>query len=195
MKKEDKDYEDIRNLIEEVTGRKMQTPKDFDYLVLRIFDRTHTQLSVSTMKRLWGYVAKNDEKRGDMRLSTLNVLAQYVGYTDWESFVNRDQNNDDSLSSCMFLGRKYLYSNTLFVGDTIQLIWKPDRCVTIRYSGNYVFSVIESINSKLSVGDTFKCPLFVEQMPLTLTDLIHGSAAPCGYICGKKEGILFNLIK
>ena len=195
MKNEDKVYEDIRNLIEEFTGRKMLTPKDFDHLALRIFDRTHTQLSVSTLKRFWGYVAKNDEKRGNIRVSTLNILAQYVGYQDWSSFTNRDSIAENNDSSQMFIDNKVLYANTLFVGDTLCVLWKPNRRIVIRYSGNGIFTIIESENSKLSVGDTFKCPLFVENLPLVLTDLIHASAPPCGYICGKNGGIKFNEIK
>lgn len=195
MKNEGKDYEDIRNLIEEVTGRKMLTPKDFDHLALRIFDRTHIQLSVSTLKRFWGYVAKNDENRKNARISTLNALAQYVGYQDWNTFVNRKNDIKEDDSSNMFIGNKVLHSSSLFVGDMVCVLWKPNRRIVIRYSGNSIFTVIESENSKLSVGDTFKCPLFVENLPLVLTDLIHGSLSPCGYICGKNEGIKFNVIK
>lgn len=45
----------ILQSIEEQAGRKMQTPKDFQWLSDEIFRRLHQTLSPSTLKRLWGY--------------------------------------------------------------------------------------------------------------------------------------------
>lgn len=86
MKKDKPEYDDIRRMVEDMTGRKMQTPKDFDFLARMIFERTSVLLSVSTLKRFWGYVAKDDETRGEMRRDSLNTLAVYVGYADWDTF-------------------------------------------------------------------------------------------------------------
>lgn len=195
MKKDKPEYEDIRCMVEDVTGRKMKTPKDFDLLVLRIYDRTNILLSVSTLKRFWGYVAKNDETRGEMRKSSLNALAAYVGFSDWDSFCNRKDNNEAIDSSNFFYGHKQITTEQLQPGDTLIVMWKPDRMISLRYSGNDVWIVIESRSSKLSVGDTFKCHIFVEHQPLVLVDLVHEGLPPCGYICGKNGGISFHKSK
>ena len=193
MKKDKPEYEDIRHMVEDVTGHKMQTPKDFDLLSLRIYDRTNILLSVSTLKRFWGYVAKNDETRGEMRKSNLNALAAYVGFADWDAFCNRKVTDDAKESSNLFYGHKQTTADHFQPGETMVVMWKPDRCITIRYSGNDIWMVTECKNSKLSAGDTFKCHIFVENQPLVLVDLVHEGMPPCGCVCGKDGGIVFQI--
>lgn len=193
MKIDKPEYTDLRRMVEETTGRSMQTPKDFDLLVLRIYDRTNVLLSTSTLKRFWGYVAKQDETRGELRRSTLNTLSAYVGYTDWQAFCNRTGAQQGEDTSNLFYGHKQLTADKLQPGDMLTLMWNPDRLVKLRYSGNDVFMVTESQHSKLAVGDTFKCHAFVEHQPLTLVDLVHLGMPPCGYTCGKAGGIRFYL--
>ncbi|MBO4430305.1 MAG: leucine-rich repeat domain-containing protein [Bacteroidaceae bacterium] len=74
--------------IEQVVGRKMRTPKDFDFLSERIFETLHQNISATTLKRIWGYLAEPVVPR----LSTLNLLAQYVGADNWEAFSQQSQN-------------------------------------------------------------------------------------------------------
>lgn len=195
MKKDKPEYEAIRQMVEDVTGQKIQTPKDFDLLALRIHDRTNILLSVSTLKRFWGYVAKNDETRGEMRKSSLNALAIYVGFADWEAFCNRQKTDNANDGSNFFYGHKQTTTDHMQPGDTLIVMWKPNRMISLRYSGNDVWMVTESRNSKLSVGDTFKCHVFVEHQPLVLVDLVHDGLPPCGYICGKNGGITFQTPK
>jgi hypothetical protein len=70
--------------IEKKVGRSMRTPRDFDFLSMRIFYDTGMQISVSTLKRTWGYVGKNNAMA--RRETTLNILARFVGYMDWGTF-------------------------------------------------------------------------------------------------------------
>ena len=44
----------LREMIEEAVGRKMKTPKDFDFLADQIFDKLHETVSSTTLKRMWG---------------------------------------------------------------------------------------------------------------------------------------------
>lgn len=74
--------ERLKKAIEVKVGRKIQTPKDFDYLTAYIEDELHDPISVSTLKRLWGYI----QSFSSPRLSTLNALAKFVGYESWEAF-------------------------------------------------------------------------------------------------------------
>lgn len=69
--------------IEKTAGRKMQVRSDFDFLSRQIFDSMHQQISPTTLKRLWGYLA------GDVqpRKMTLDILARYAGYDDWDTFA------------------------------------------------------------------------------------------------------------
>ena len=74
------------------------------------------------------------------------------------------------------------------VGDVLCLMWKPGRKVTVRHDGNCRFTILESIASKLHVGDTFRCERFVEGMPLVLIDLEGLGHDTMNYACAKGEG-------
>ena len=50
--------ERLREEIESLVGRKMKTPKDFDFLAEQIFEKIHETVSPTTLKRIWGYLAK-----------------------------------------------------------------------------------------------------------------------------------------
>lgn len=80
----------LRNAIEEMAGREMRTPKDFDYLAECIFEKLHQSVSPTTLKRLWGYLTEVTTPR----VSTLNILAQYVGSDDWGSFCRLSSKAD-----------------------------------------------------------------------------------------------------
>ena len=41
--------------IEDMMGFQMATPRNFEMLSEKIFSQQHVTLSVSTLKRLWGY--------------------------------------------------------------------------------------------------------------------------------------------
>ena len=79
---EESDRKRICTAIEEKVGHKMRTPKDFELLSDAIVGQLHQRISTSTLKRLWGYVSNDFTPR----ISTLNVLAQFAGYDDWDSF-------------------------------------------------------------------------------------------------------------
>ena len=71
--------------VEEKVGRKMKTPRDFDFLAEQIFETMHKSISVSTLKRVWGYVPAN----GITRESTLDLLAQFAGFTSFSQFCQQ----------------------------------------------------------------------------------------------------------
>lgn len=75
----------LRELIETAVDRKMRTPKDFDFLSEQIFDKLHETVSPTTLKRLWGYL----QEQSVPRQSTLDVLAQFVDFKDWDAFCSQ----------------------------------------------------------------------------------------------------------
>lgn len=68
--------------IEAALNRRMQTPKDFEFLRKRIYARLHVLVSRTTLMRLWGYIGEDVQPR----LNTLNILSQFLGYHDWEEY-------------------------------------------------------------------------------------------------------------
>jgi hypothetical protein len=64
------------------------TNDDFEQLSEKIFEKTKVQLSVSTLKRIWGKVRyENFPTHG-----TLNALSGFLGYESWRDF--RQKNED-----------------------------------------------------------------------------------------------------
>lgn len=163
----------------------MRTPQDFEFLVKSIYEKTHQLLSVSTLKRLFGYIGP----AGVTRRSTLDVLCQYVGYVDWEAF-SRQESAAAMVESSPLLADS-LCSDELKVGEVVTVCWNPDRECTFRYQGDNRFVVESSRNSRLAPGDTFECHLFVQAEPLYLLRLSMRGGAPVNYVCGKDHGIHF----
>lgn len=182
-------YGALRGAVEKTVGRAMMTTSDFDLLTASLQESTKVNISAMTPKRFWGYLGEKNMKRP--RLSTLNALAKYVGYTDWMTYYKQSSAAGEVESD--FLKNNYLVTNSLAKGTLIQLMWHPDRVVTIRHEGYEVFTVVESVNSRLSAGDTFRCGLIVEGEPMYLSGLIHEGGEPSEYVCGRKDGVKFRI--
>ncbi len=58
------------------------TNKDFQELSERIFAHTRQQLSVTTLKRVWGRAERIANPSG----ATLDILADFAGYDSWRAF-------------------------------------------------------------------------------------------------------------
>ncbi len=88
LEEKQKEYEAaLRHVIEEAVDRKMKTPRDFDFLAEAIFEKLHQSLSASTLKRFWGYLPQYST----IRVSTLDLLAQFADYKDWDAFCQETQ--------------------------------------------------------------------------------------------------------
>lgn len=173
----------LKECVEQSVGRRMATPKDFDYLVARIYSLTNTHISATTMKRLWGY--QRDAQQFTPRVATLDLLARVAGYVDYGTLLHA---KDTDACNSDFINKKRIATTSLMVEDRLRLMWKPNRCVTIKYLGHSMFRVEESENSKLSVGDTFLCEHLISGEALYLYSLIHENGLPTDYVCGKLAG-------
>lgn len=177
----------LKNEIETALGREMRTPKDFDYLRECIYSRLQVLISRTTLMRIWGYL---DEKVIP-RDSTLGILAQFLGYRNWEEFQQNSSLSEVEGSNPV-LSRRLNVTNELALGDCLRLTWQPERVCDIRYLGELRFIVTASEKTRLKKGDTFECSLIVEGEPLYLDNLRQGNHPPIAYICGKKSGINFE---
>lgn len=183
VKKEDIDS--LCRAIEQAIDRRLQTPKDFDLLSERIFARTGEMVSRNTLRRIWGRL---DEERMPRR-STLSILARFIGYDDFETFMGKAvMGSHGEPSSMPFLGRRLSVLDGLTRGDHLRLTWHPDRVCDVEYNGSQHFRVIHAENTKLQEGDTFLCSIIMEGEQLYLDQLQHGNEPPKPYICGKMGG-------
>lgn len=173
--------------IEKALGQKIQTPKDFEYLRERIYSRLHVLVSATTLKRIWGYLEDDVQPRE----STLDILARFLCYSDFNDF-ERSLGRKKEQQSSPILSRKLNVIEELRKGDQLLLAWQPDRICRILYCGNLKFEVLYSEKTRLQVGDTFQCGLFIEGEPLFLDNLVQNGNKPVAYVCGKNSGIRFE---
>lgn len=180
----------LREGIEQAIGRKLQTPKDFDLLSGRIYARVGELLSRNTLRRIWGKIDENVEPR----LSTLSILARFIGYTDFYAFMDRSAIEMDGESSSPMMGRVLSVVDGLTSGDRLRLMWNPGRVCDVEYNGSQHFQVLYSENTRLQPGDTFLCSVIIDGQPLYLDQLQQGSSMPTAYVCGKKGGVHFEYL-
>ena len=173
--------------IEDALGRGMRTPKDFEYLSRRIFARLKVMVSVSTLKRIWGYVGGEVEPRR----ATLDILARFLGYSDFDDFVRRAGTVERESAEVM---SDRLSVESLHPGDRLLLTWLPDRECLVEYNGGSGFTVVESKGTRLQPDDTFRCSLFIDGEPLFIDDLTRPGHEPTAYVCGKRSGIRVELL-
>ena len=200
MEKQNRQYQQIetygqlRSDVETALNKKLCTPKDFEFLRERIYARLHVLISRTTLMRIWGYIEKDVQPR----VSTLNILSQFLGYKDWESFQENAMLPKEQQSSPV-MSRKLSVNSDLYIGEKLRLTWQPDRVCDVEYLGNLSFRVIASENTRIQPGNTFQCSLIVEGEPLYLDNLRKGddssSAEPIAYVCGKKTGVNYEFCR
>ncbi|MBR3452558.1 MAG: hypothetical protein IKH25_06790 [Muribaculaceae bacterium] len=179
----------IFKLIEKHCGRAVTRSADCEFIALDIESMTGEHIGVNTIKRLMGFI--NDER--EPRKSTLDIIARYLGCNTWEEMMGRE----DSLMSSTFVPgkRKEVMVRDLEVGKRIRISYRPNRVVTIEYQGNYHFTVIESINGKLEVGDMLTLTHIIYQYPLLVSEVIRDGHSLGAFTAGDPYGITYSFIK
>lgn len=181
--------EHLKVCVEKVLGKKLVTPKDYDFLSEHIFSRLHVMISATTIKRLWGYLKENTSPR----LATLDVLSKFVGYKDWNEFCS-SVSCEDTVQSDIIISRSLSVEQLKF-GDKVLVTWLPDRKCIFEFCGGNDFKVILAENSKIKIGATFKCSFYIEGEPLFIDNLIQDGMPPTSYVAGKINGIRFEKLE
>jgi len=187
MRNKMKGIKQLCKQVEQTANITVSTPNDFEWLSGIIFQQLRTSVSVSTLKRLWGYAGQE----ANPRRNTLDILAKFVGYKNYEAFESAFNDNNEPQSQ-MFLADA-ISAEDLDDGDRLQLTWLPDRRCVVTHLGNGRFRVDEAENSKLSVGDTFECHLFINHEPLFLDKVIRqNQQSPLYYVAGQRNGVIIR---
>lgn len=169
--------------IEDATKRKIRTPYDFEFLSGAIWLRLHEHVSPTTLKRLWGYIGGI----GRPRRTTLCIMAQFLGYTDWEDYVASLATRTE-VESASFNGDG-IHIGDLQQGDRVEVTWLPNRRCVFRYEGDAHFTVLEAANAKLHAGDTFNAACFLLNKPMYIDNLVRGNNPPTSYVAGSRNGL------
>ena len=176
--------------IETALNQRIQTPKDFEILRERIYARQHILISRTTLMRIWGYVDEGVKAR----TNTLNVLSQFLGYQDWDEYV-QNALLPKGQQSCPVMNRRLSVNSSLVRSDRLRIVWQPNRVCDVEFLGDLTFRVIASENTRLRTGDTFQCSIIIDGEPLYIDNLVQGDRQPIAYVCGKKSGVMFEYIR
>jgi len=93
--------------------------QDFISLSEKIFEATGTQLSQTTLKRVWGKVQYDSNPTP----TTLNTLASFAGYENWRNFVSEytDLKKHSAEPVPTYLNKKFRFKPILF-GSMVLLL-------------------------------------------------------------------------
>ncbi len=177
---------EVKELISAVKakyGKSLATSTDFGEFSLHLGKESGEIISVSTLKRLWGYVRDTHEPRGH----TLDILSRYIGYKNFDDYCLWLKTSPIYNSS--FFSTKQIISANLKVGQHIEIGWSPNRYLLLQYEGNSIFNVKESKESKLKAGDTFEAECFYMGHPLYLPYVIHENQRTRPFIAGRNGGL------
>lgn len=176
----------IRERLDTQCGHEIRRSSDCEFLALDIESKTGEHIGVNTVKRLLGFIA--DER--EPRLSTLDVIARYLGTDNWEAL----RLLDEDCSNSAFDDRDEYLACQFPVGQQLLITYPPNRSVTLEYTGDNHFRVIESEHSKLLAGDLLTLTHIVRDYPLLVSRVERDGQDLGAFTAGKAQGIDFDLL-
>lgn len=176
--------------VETFHSHAINTTVDFEKLSAIIEYTTQERISASTLKRIWGYVTNNHTPRR----YTLDTLAKFIGYHDYDAFCKSEIS--EKVSDSDFFTSFKILSADLSIGDKLEIGWSPNRYLIIDYLGDNRYKVTQRDNSKLEIGDEFITSAFMLKFPLYLANVYRGENILPTFVGGKIGGLtILSLIK
>ena len=159
------------------------TPTEFNELSRMIKQKTGRSISLSSIKRIWGYV----KYEGFPSVTTLNILAKYNEFQDWETFLigNSSTGGEDS----GFLSESVINANDLKPGEKLLLTWGDEKSCEIECIEALRFRVNAANNIKLKPKDTFSLHTLCIGHPIYISDIQRGNVYIPAYIGARKGGL------
>ena len=179
-------FPELVNLLGKVSakyGGRIITANDFSLLSEHLRDELGVVISASTLKRLWGY----DAYESTPRVSTLDLLANYIGEDSFQSFCENIRKDPSYVSG--FMTSRMLSSSDLEEGETVSIGWNPNRLVKLRYLGEDLYEVVSNSNSKLREGDRFHLISAIVGYPLYLSDIVRDGVQMPLYVAAFDDGL------
>lgn len=93
---------------------------DFVRLSQNLFDTAGVQISSNTLKRIFGKIRTKGPYYPQQ--ATRDVMAQYIGFSDWDSFVRETGSSVDSTDMSLQYGRKWLWAIPLVLMGAVSVL-------------------------------------------------------------------------
>jgi hypothetical protein len=176
----------ITDLLRQKSGNDIRLSRDCELLALDVESVTGEHIGVNTMKRLLGFIT--DERTP--RTSTLDVIARYLDFDDWDAL----RLADESSSNSAFDERDEYLACYLEKGQHVLITYPPNRELELENQGDNQFRVIKSENSKLLEGDLLTLTHIIRHYPLLVSQVIRDGQNLGAFTAGKVQGINFELL-
>lgn len=139
----------------------------------------------TTLKRMLGFTS--DSGRSPHR-STLDIIARFLGYKDYSAMAIDLELPEVVISD--FDERDAIETDTLNIGDIVELTYLPNRFFSLKYVGDSRF-IIESVeNSRnLLAGDIVKITNIEKGFPLYMSEVVRDGKNLGAYEAAKNGGI------
>ena len=174
---------EILKRIKDKVGLDMSKSVDFDILAQAIKDKTNEGLGVNTLKRLFGY--KTDKLVP--RISTMDVIAQYLGCANYESLI-KELGEDADIS--LFTPVDSIDPRDLEKGSQIRLAYDPNRVMFLTYLGDFRFIVNEVEGSRnIQKGDILTISQLVAGHRFVASQVERDAQDLGGYESAKYKGL------
>ena len=175
----------LKKAVEDKIEKPLSTHSEFTALVEDIQIITGYHTSESTYERLWAYSTR---KCKAISIHILDVLCKYVGFNNWADFLQYCS-SVSPVESEDIIPEGAVDASAITQGTEIRLAWLPDRQMIVRCIGKCRFEVVESVNTGISVGDTFSAIIFQKGRELFLDKYLDATGIEHRYAVGQKNGL------
>ena len=167
--------------IEQKFNKEIRYPSDCDALAGDISHVTKNTISTYTLKRIFGFIEGSKEPR----LYTLDVIANYLGYKNWDNYIENQLNIENS----EFHTIQQLAIEKLELNSLIEIHYAPETKLTLQYLENFEFEIKDSLNSKLQEKDLVKIFNIVKNYPLIINSVTRNNVNLGAYKAAKISGV------
>lgn len=174
--------DEIRQMIIARFGSPLQYPQQCEALAMAIREATGQTLGTTTLKRMMGFVSG----AASPRLSSLDIIAQYLGYSDY-GLLAKDLGEDGDISGFRMV--ESVDSADLLPGERIRISYHPNRVLVMTYTGDNMYVVNESYGSKLAEGDKLMIAGFYVGFELLVSDVERNGVHLGPYQAAKLGGL------
>lgn len=165
--------------IKQKSGLTFQHAKDYAKLSELIEKETEEYVSENTLRRLMGATPNNSEARQ----STLNAIARYLGFPNWEAFYNNNHGSGFRAT------RKAILASELQLGQHLEIIYPVNRLLRIRLIRENTFLVEECTSTNLQPNDEVCISEVVEGQTLFVLHVYRNGKDIGQYVAGEVDGI------
>lgn len=171
----------ILEMLREKSKLELNQPSDCEALSLDIEEVTGVHLGVNTLKRLLDILPDGTTTR----ISTLNLVAKYLGAYDWASLLETAEKSNSQFQ--MLEGE--VCAHDLDKGAMLEITYLPDRKLVLEHTGEGIFRVISSLHGSLRAGDLLFIDFIFPNFQLVAKNVFRDGESLGRYSAGIKGGI------